>query len=265
VWGGYAFFIKEGLFHMTPYAFGQHVHQQMKTAGMLGNMVDGLSNSWNNASRVFKGGTGAIAGGLGAAGAGLAGGAMQGANAVGGVFGAKPFSDTSVNTAYGTAGHFANAAKGYGQDLAQGLGLGPQGLAGTTMNNPSAGDAYVQKVQNMPGVTDDARRLSAAGMTAADFASKAAPAAAIGGGIQMASNLAAGAPVTAGISSASPAAVAKPVASNMASRAAQKTLGVAKGMNSSSNPIGAGVNASIAAARAGEHYKPQPIMAPGMR
>lgn len=233
----------------------------VKRASMLGDFANGLSTSWNNASRVFKGGTGAAAGALGAVGAGLTGGAMQGANAVGGLFGQQPFSNETVDTAYGTADHYANMGSAYGKDLAQGLGLGPQGLAGTTMNNPSAGDDYIKQVQNMPGVTDEARRISNMGMSTADLASKAAPAAALGGGIQMASNVATGAPLTAGISSASPAATAAPQALGAGAKAVQKATGVAKNLNSSSNPLGWGTGAGINAVRQYQNYQPATALA----
>lgn len=247
----------------SAYKFGAAI----KRATMLGDFANGLSTSWNNASRVFKGGTGAIAGGIGAAGAGLAGGAMQGANAVGGLFGAQPFSNETIDTAHGVADHYANMGSAYGKDLAQGLGLGEHGLAGTTMDNPSAGDDYIKQVQQQPGVTDEARRISNMGMATADLAAKAAPAAAIGGGIQMASNLASGAPLTTGISSFSPAAPAASATAPAAqtagtlAKATQKVTGVAKNLNSTSNPLGWGTGAGINAARTYQNYQPATALA----
>lgn len=242
----------------SAYEFGQQVKEAAGWGETLGNFAQGLGTSWNNASRVFKGGTGAIAGGLGAAGAGLTGVGMQGANAVGGLFGAKPFSNETVNTAYGTAGHFANMGKAYGQDLAQGLGMGEHGLAGTTMNTPSRGDQYVQQVQNLPGVTPQARAMSQAAMTTADMAAKAAPAAAIGGSLQMINNAASAAPIMKGVSSFAPTATAAPAATATsaapaAARAAggvlEKVTGVGSKLNSTSNPLGYGTSAGINAVR----------------
>ena len=244
---------------VSPYAFGCSLRAHMKSAGMFGDIADGLSTSWNNASRVFKGGTGAIAGGLGAAGAGLAAGGMEGANAIGGVFGQKPFSDTAINTAYGAADHYANMGSEYGKDFAQGLGMGSNGMAGTLQNNPAAGDNYMKHVQQLPGVTNDARRISSTAMNVQDFAAKAAPAAALGGTIQAASNVATGAPMMSGVASTAPAAPAATAATAPLSTAAKATKGVArmaKNMNSTSNPIGWGTAATANAVRGYEHYNP---------
>lgn len=243
---------------MTPaFKFGQRVRAQVKSASTIGNVLDGLSTSWNNASRVFKGGMGAVGGTLGFVGGGLAAGGMQGANAVGGLFGRQPFSNEAIETAYGAADHYANAGTEYGRDLAQGLGAGRHGLAGTTMNNPSFGDQYSAHLQNMPGVTDDARRVSATGHGMLDFSAKAAPAAAIGGALGMANNYTTAQPLMKGVSSwASQSANAAKPLTGAAANAVQKATQIGKGLNSTSNPLGAGAGAVAAGSRAFEQYKP---------
>lgn len=243
------------------YVFGAAVQQEFnnaKQAGTLGDFANGLSTSWNNASRVFKGGTGAIAGGLGAVGAGLAAGGMQGVNAAGGLFGKQPFSNEAVNTAYGVADHYANAGGEYGKDFAQGLGLGEHGLAGTTMNNPSYGDQYVRNLQNDPAVSDDARRISDMALNTADFASKAAPAAALGGTAKILGNYATGAPLMSGVASTAPTAAAAPAATAATgtSRALQTASNLGSKLNSTGNPVGWSAAAIPNAMRAYENSRP---------
>jgi hypothetical protein len=236
----------------------QPIQTRVKDASTLGDFANGLSTSWNNASRVFKGGTGAIAGGIGTVGAGLAAGGMQGANAVGGLFGKQPFSNETVNTAYGVADHYANMGSQYGKDFAQGVGLGEHGLAGTTMNNPSSGDQYVKQVQQLPGVTDDARRVSDMALNTADFAAKAAPAAALGGTAKIVGNYATGAPLLSGVASTAPtaAATASPAAATGASRALQTASQFGNKLNSTGNPVGWSAAAIPNAMRAYENSRP---------
>lgn len=247
---------------LAAHLFGAQVRHALlhnKRAGMLGNFADGLNTSWNNASRVFKGGMGAIAGGLGAAGAGLAGGAMQGANAVGGLVGAQPFSNEAIDTAYGTADHYANAGSAYGKDLAQGYGMGTSN-AGMLDNNPSYGDQYIKQVQQLPGVTNDARRVSNMAMGVSDFAANAAPAAALGAGAKVIGNWSTGAPLLHGVASTAPAPVAGSAApaASAAARAAKNIAHVGGKLNSTSNPVGWSASAAAHAARDYNHYQPAP-------
>lgn len=186
--------------------------QNMKSVG--NNLATGLNQSWNNGARAFKGMTGAVAGGLGAAGAGLAGGGMQAANAVGGLVGKQPFSNEAVNTAYGAADHYANVGSAYGKDFANSMGLGHEGLAGTT-NNHSYGDEAWKHLEHAPGVTNTARGVSQMGRTALQTASNLAPAAAIGTAAKMV------APAGGHGAAATTAGPAAPQSGNMVSNAMQ--------------------------------------------
>ena len=217
----------------------------------LGSVLDGLSSSWANAARFAKGGLGSAAGAIGSGAAGLAAGGMQAANAVGGAFGAQPFSDEAIETAYGTADHYADVGSAYGEDFATSLGLGRNGLAGTAMGGQGYGDRAFGHVMDMPGVSEEARAVGKTGMAGLDLASKAFPAAAIGAGVQIASNAATGAPLLAGLTSSSPAAGGT-VPSAGLRRAVHKAAGVGAKLNSTSNPLGAGVGIGLNAGRAYE-------------
>lgn len=182
---------------MNPFMFGQLLGTRMKTAGMLGDAADLVGQSWNNSARAFKGMTGSVGAGLGAAGAGLVGAGMQAINApvhaynalgrgvnamTGGQTMGKantPFSPETVNTAYGTARNFGNVAKGYGQDFVNSMGLGSEGLAGTTQGGSHGDDAWRHLVSD-PAVSQGARDFSNASHAVVDTAAHIAPLAAMG-------------------------------------------------------------------------------------
>lgn len=181
---------------LAPYEFGQKVARELmprraKQADMMGNVMGFGRNAaqlggqmWNNSARAFKGMTGAVGGTIGAAGAGLAAGGMQGANAVGGLFGKQPFSNETINTAHGVADHYANVGSAYGQDFANSVGLGSQGLAGTTQGGSLGDDAW-HHIENQPGVTQNAKQISQIGRNTLNTASNIAPAAALAGASRM--------------------------------------------------------------------------------
>lgn len=148
------------------------------------NAATVLNQSWNNGAKAFKGMTGGLGGAIGSAGAGLAAGGMQGANAVGSMFGKQPFSNEAIDTAYGTADHYANVGSAYGQDFMNSMGMGSQGLAGTT-DSSSLGDAAWKNIEHIPGVTDTARGVSQMGRGAFQTTANLAPAAAIGTAAKM--------------------------------------------------------------------------------
>lgn len=223
---------------MNPFEFGQAVAGFMKKADMLGDAGNLLGQSWNNSARVFKGMTGGAAGALGAAGAGIAGGGMQAANAVGGMFGKQPFSNEAIDTAYGAADRYADVGSAYGKDLVNSLGMGPQGMAGT-LQPGSHGDQAWQNLTNAPGVTPGARQFSNRAFNVVDTAATMAPAAAIGTGAKMLSAAGKAAPAASAIGRAGQATarVAAPVAAG------------ASKLTSSSNPAGASAKMMASAAK----------------
>jgi hypothetical protein len=210
---------------MTPFAFGQQLAGRMKTAGWFDDAKQLGGQMWDNSARAFKGMTGATAGAIGAGTAGLAAGGMQGINAIGGAFGQKPvFSDETINTAHNTADTYANIGSAYGQDFANSMGMGAQGLAGTAQSG-SQGDAAWKNLLQQPGVSDGARDFSNRAFNVVDTAAKIAPAAAIGGvnsAIKpfQAANAAA-APVTQAAATASRVPSALKPALNVAQKAQQ--------------------------------------------
>lgn len=206
----------------TPaFRFGQRV----KRAILGGNATELLGQGWNNSARAFKGMTGGIAGALGAAGGGLAAGGMQAANAVGGLVGKQPFSNEAIDTAYGAADHYADIGSAYGKDFATSMGLGRQGLAGTTQNY-SAGDAHWNKLEQQPGVSTFAKDMSQRGRNVLNTTANIAPAAAIGTGAKM---------LHAGAAAAAPGSVAARVGS-----ATAPVMNTASKLTSGSNSLGIG-------------------------
>ena len=224
---------------MTPYEFGKYIGVQLKTAGMLDAASQLGGQMWNNSARTFKGMTGAVGAGLGAAGAGIGAGGMLIGNAAGSLVGQQPFSNETINTVAGTASNYANAAKGFGQDAAQSLGLGAQGLAGTTQAG-SAGDTAWHNLANAPGVSPGARDFSNRAHNVVNTAAIIAPAAAIGNFGQVLK------PLQATAGSAAPAAnlasrvptVLKPVVG--AAQTAQKAYGTTNNLASGVKLIGSG-------------------------
>jgi hypothetical protein len=221
---------------MTPYEFGQQLGGRMKSAGVLDNASTLGSQMWNNGARTFKGMTGAVGAGLGAAGAGIGAGGMLIGNAAGSLVGQQPFSNEAVNTVAGTAGNYANVARGYGQDLANSLGLGAQGLAGTHQAG-SAGDAAWKTVEQQPGVSQGARDFSDRAFNIVDTAATIAPAAAIGGVGQVLKPLQA-TQAAAGAAARVPTTL-KPVMN--AANTAQKAYGTTNNAASAAKLIGSGM------------------------
>ena len=226
---------------MTPYEFGKQLGGRMKAAGMLDDSYQLGSQMWNNSARTFKGMAGATAGALGAAGGGLAAGGMQAANAVGGVFGKQPFSNEAIDTAYGAADTYADVGSAYGKDFGQSVGLGAQGLAGTTQPG-NAGDTAWQNLTNQPGVSPGARDFSTRARNVVNTAANIAPAAAIGNFGQVLkpfqATQAAGAAPAATLASRMPATL-KPVMN--AASTAQKAYGTTNNAASAVTLVGSGM------------------------
>jgi hypothetical protein len=245
---------------MTPFEFGRTV----KRAGMWNDLGQGLTTSWNNGSRAFKGLTGGIGATVGAAGSNLAGYGMQGYNAAAGglasagnavnsAFGGDPnkfkpgmFRQEDIAGAHNAAGMMREVGNGYGQDLMQSMGVGNMGgmnLGSVHDENKSYGD---QAWQNMLNKNKDLMPKSTAEFSQGangvlDFAAKTAPAAAIGSTIQTAT--AAGTGATA------------------AHKVVQHGANAAKTLSSTSNPVGWGVGAGIDVARRGAQHT-LPVHAP---
>ena len=226
---------------MTPYEFGQQLGGRMKAAGMMDDASALGGQMWNNSARTFKGMTGAVGAGLGAAGAGIGTGGMLIGNAAGSLVGQQPFSNETINTMAGTASNYANAAKGFGQDAAQSLGLGAQGLAGTTQPG-NAGDTAWQNLTNQPGVSPGARDFSTRAHNVVNTAANIAPAAAIGNFGQVLkpfqATQAAGAAPAATLASRVPATL-KPVMN--AANTAQKAYGTTNNAASAVKLVGSGM------------------------
>lgn len=223
---------------MNPFEFGQAVANFAKQADWLNDAGTLLNQSWNNSARAFKGMTGSVAGALGAGGAGLAAGGMQGVNAVGGLFGKKPFSNEAIDTAYGAADRYADVASAYGHDLANSLGVGSQGLAGTTQAG-SHGDQAWKNLANAPGVTPGARQFSNRAFNVVDTASQLAPVAAIGTGAKMLQAAGGAAPAASTVGR---------VGQTVARAAAPAAYGASK-LTSSSNAAGASAKMLASAAK----------------
>lgn len=210
----------------------------MKTAGMFDDAYQLGGQMWNNSSRAFKGMTGAAGAGLGAAGAGLATGGMLIGNAAGSLVGQQPFSNEAVNTMAGVTGNYANVAKGYGQDFANSVGVGAQGLNGTVQGG-SAGDAAWKNLLQQPGVSQGARDFSNRAFNVVDTAATIAPAAAIGGVGQVLKPFQAAPAVNAAATASRLPTAIRPVVG--AAQTAQKAYGTTNNVASGAKLIGSGM------------------------
>jgi hypothetical protein len=209
----------------------------MKAANMFDNAYQLGGQMLGNSARTFKGMTGAVGAGLGAVGAGIGTGGMLIGNAAGSLVGQQPFSNEAINTTAGVASNYANIAKGYGQDVAQSMGLGSQGMAGTTQTG-SAGDAAWKNLIQQPGVSQGAKDFSNRAFNVVDAAATIAPAAAIGGAGQVVQAAGGAAAPAANLAARIPAAL-KPVVNT--AQAAQKLYGTTNRLGSGAKLIQSGL------------------------
>ena len=223
---------------MNPFEFGQAVGGFMKKADMLGDAGNLLGQSWNNSARTFKGMTAGLGAAYGSGLANMAGGGMQAANAVGGLFGQQPFSKETVNTAYGVGNQYGRVANAYGKDVVNSLGMGSQGLAGT-LEHGSHGDQAWQNLANAPGVSPAARQFSNRAFNVVDTAANLAPASAIGTGSKMLST----------VGNAGPAATTMGRMGQTAARVSAPVAAAADKLTSDSNVAGMSAKLTASAAK----------------